>query len=252
MIAGIFSLENTNGLTYTDRRANLLAWNRGTRAFIRKLIEADAQGNLNLDADRLRMEQCRMALWNPSDVTTQTGNEFLEIQILQHARQALNTGDINQCRDFCTKLLREDWKSLFAEYAAKSILFTLDQDVYEGWSERYSGLQKALITLGSMKAFAPDYWKDGVMALGTEVTALIALQKPPTPMQLFSPESDLDTASNGNQSAEGGVAPPVKQDDDTQMTDHSSPKSDLPTVLVDDTDMGGQLQSFETRRSLKE
>jgi hypothetical protein len=179
MIAGIISLEQTNGVPYTDRRANLLAWNRGTRLFIQNLVQSDAQGNINVNAEQLRMENCRMALWNPKDVTTQKGSEYLEIQILQHARRALNTGDRGECRRLCTRLLQEDWRSIFGQCMAGTILFALDKDVRMGWTERLANLQKVLGVVVSMKAAAPEYWKDELEALETEVMTLSALQPPP-------------------------------------------------------------------------
>lgn len=187
MIAGTISQENAEVVRYPDRRATLLAWNRGTRSFIRQLIQADFRRNLNLDAEELRLEFCRMALWNPNELTTQSGNEWLEIQILQHARQALNNGNSGQCRNLCNRLLQENWRSVFVDCTVQLMMFALDKNMTEGWSDRLAELQNMMGRLDSLRAGAPVYWKDEVLALQTEAAGLIA-QPPGIPMQLNFPQ----------------------------------------------------------------
>jgi hypothetical protein len=174
MVAGTISQENSDGIAYSNRRAKLLAWNKGTRSFVRQLVDADAGRTLNLSAEELQLELCRMALWNPNDATTKSGNDWLEILILQNARQALNSGNVHDCRNTCIRLLRENWRSLFADCAAQAILFTLDRNVSGGWPGRVAELQAIADILESLKAGAPEYWKNEVLALQTEVARLIA------------------------------------------------------------------------------
>lgn len=174
MVAETISQENADGISYTNRRAKLLAWNKGTRSFVRQLVQADAGRNLNLRAEELLLEFCRIALWNPNDATTKSGNDWLEILILQNARQALNSGNVYDCRNTCIRLLRENWRSVFADCAARAILFTLEKNMSEGWSGRVAELQEIACILESLKAGAPEYWKDEVLALQTEVAGLIA------------------------------------------------------------------------------
>ena len=123
MVAETIS-QNADGIAYPNRRAKLLAWNKGTRSFIRQLAQADAGRNLNLRAEELRLEFCRMALWNPNDATTKSGNDWLEILILQNARQALNSGNLYDCRNTCIRLLREDWRTAFADCGAGDSLYS--------------------------------------------------------------------------------------------------------------------------------
>jgi hypothetical protein len=174
MVAGTASRENANSIIYTDRRANLLKCNESTRKFMRQLKQADVHRNLNLDVDELKMELCRMALWNPQNAATRYGNNWLEVTILQNARQALSMGNLDQCKDYCIRLLQEDWRSLFAECAAKSILFTLGKDVLEGWVERLAELQNVMVTLESLKAPAPAYWQNEMVALRAEAAGLVS------------------------------------------------------------------------------
>jgi hypothetical protein len=174
MVAGTISQENADGIAYPNRRAKLLAWNKGTRSFVRQLVQADAGRNLNLDEEELRLEFCRMVLWNPNGATTRSGNDWLEILTLQNARQALNSDNLFDCRNICTRLLRENWRSVVADCAARAILFALDKNVSEGWPGRAAELRDILYILESLKAGAPACWKDEVLALQTEVAGLSA------------------------------------------------------------------------------
>jgi hypothetical protein len=174
MVAGTISQENADGVAYSNRRAKLLAWNKGTRSFARQLVDADGGRNLDLNAEELQLELCRMALWYPTDAATKSGTDWLEILILQNARQALNSGNVQDCRNTCTRLLRENWRSLFADCAARAILFSLEKNVSEGWPGRVVELQAIAGILESLKAGAPAYWKDEVLALQAEVAGLIA------------------------------------------------------------------------------
>lgn len=185
IIAETTRQESANKFVYTDRRANLLKWNERTRMFLRQLNTADAQKNLNIDAEALRMELCRMALWNPKDTITQIGNNWFEILTLQHARQALSLGNLAQCRNYCTRLLQEDWISMFADCASKSILFCLDKDVFDGWADRSTELDCVMARLDNLRIASPAYWQDEVVALHTEVAGLISTRA--TPMQLSFP-----------------------------------------------------------------
>lgn len=206
MIAGIMSQEATNDAIFSDRRKRLLAWNKGTRSFIRQLIRADAQNSLSLGAEELRMEQCRMALWNPNDENTRSGNDWLEITILQNARQVLRDNHPDQCKHLCTHLLGEDWRSVFAECAARTILFAVSKDVREGWADRFMDLQKITSILESLRAGAPAYWKNEVVALHTEVQRLLTTRDPATPMHI-SPEQGAIVSRNPQEDTK--VASPI-------------------------------------------
>jgi hypothetical protein len=206
MIAGIMSQEAANDAIFSNRRKSLLAWNKGTRSFIRQLIRADAQSSLSLGAEELRMEQCRMALWNPNDENTRSGNDWLEITILQNARQALRDNHLDQCKHLCTHLLGEDWRSVFAECAARTILFAVSKDVREGWADRFMDLQKITSILESLRAGAPAYWKNEVVALHTEVQMLLTTRDPATPMHI-SPEQGAIVSRNPQEDTK--VASPI-------------------------------------------
>ncbi len=79
-IAAIQSLETTNNTTYPDRRAALKSWNRGTRVFIRNLKSVDHINIIDVELPLLNLEICRMVLYNPSDPTQQTTEEFIEMR----------------------------------------------------------------------------------------------------------------------------------------------------------------------------
>jgi hypothetical protein len=76
---------------------------------------------------------------------------------------------------------------VFADCAARAILFTLDRNVSGGWPGRVAELQAIAGILESLKAGAPVYWKDEVLALQTEVGVLNAPTFP-APVPLSFPQ----------------------------------------------------------------
>ncbi|KAE9369944.1 hypothetical protein N431DRAFT_345678 [Stipitochalara longipes BDJ] len=177
MIINLKAQELANGTIYTDRRANFLAWNQGVRSFIRELVRKDPQGYTSAGVEELRLEQCWMYLWSLHDPNTRSGKDWLEFQILQNARQGIANGDKELCRSYCSRLIGEDWRSLFAECSARFILFILDKDVTAGLSDRVVELKNVASVLAKVLANAPPFWKDEVEALQTDVQ-LILLRMP--------------------------------------------------------------------------
>ena len=172
MIINLRAQEDSNGTVYTDRRKNLLSWNEGTRSFIRQLVRAVgavAQGTFDNVKEELRLEQCRMYLWDPADLSTQSGKNWLEFQILQAARQAKAADDKELCRTYCNRLIAEDWRSVFGECSARALLFALDKDVNDGFAGRLAELQSVADVIVKVLASAPPFWKTEIAALQTDV-----------------------------------------------------------------------------------
>lgn len=135
-IAAIQSLEVINNTTYPDRRAALKAWNRGTRVFIRNLKAADTINVIDVELPLLNLEICRMILYDPSDLTQQVTEEFIELQSIALARVCFDSGDLVQCRNLCLGVIGTTFCSIFAQCGAEAILFALDRDAFVGWDER--------------------------------------------------------------------------------------------------------------------
>ncbi|KAG4440734.1 hypothetical protein IFR05_003778 [Cadophora sp. M221] len=180
-IAAIQSLEAVNHVTYPDRRAALKAWNRGTRVFLNVLKSIDSRNIIDIIPLLLNLEVARMVLYDPTDLTLQTSEEFIEIQSVQLARVEFTDGNFVNCRNLCLGVLATSWCSIFARCGAAAILFALDKDVYEGWDAR----KQYLVMVNSMMNYctvaAPATWKYIWGSLKTDLMdAVNDLQRPTT------------------------------------------------------------------------
>ena len=173
MIINLRAQEDAKQTVYTDRRENLLTWNQGTRSFVRQIVRIDTQGTFNSVKEELKLEQCRMFLWDPANLSTRSGMNWLEFQILQATRDAMAKDDKDVCRTYCNRLISEDWRSLFGELWARSLRFALDKDENAGYAGRLAELQNVANVLVKVLENAPPFWKNEVVALQTDVHLLL-------------------------------------------------------------------------------
>lgn len=194
-IAAIQSLEAVNRVAYLDRRAALKAWNRNTRVFLNGIRTLDRGGVLDVRSLMLHLEVARMVLFDPTDPSLQTTEEYIEIQSVSLARMEYTDGNFINCRNVCLGLLGTDWCSIFARCAAAAILFALDKDISMGWDRRKLGLVMANEMMEHCATAAPASWKPFWVTLKTELMDMVTvLQRPPDPSFQGSNES---TAGNG-------------------------------------------------------
>ncbi|KAH7370195.1 hypothetical protein BKA65DRAFT_445034 [Rhexocercosporidium sp. MPI-PUGE-AT-0058] len=205
-IAAIQSLEAVNQVRYPDRRAALKAWNRGTRVFLNVLKTTDQGNNIDIVPLLLDLEVARMILYDPTDLTLQTSEEFIEIQSIQLARLDFTDGNFINCRNLCIGILATNWCSIFARCGAAAILFALDKDVYEEWDVRKQDLITANSMMNYCLAAAPVPWKPLWTSLKTDLMdAVNDLQRPPDknsqPTDSNVPGDQGNASANGPQTA---------------------------------------------------
>lgn len=144
MIANVMSMESLNNTTYPDRRDTLRMWNRGTRAFLRT-IETDLAGatnpNMGINAELVRLERCRIILWDPTDATYQHGQDWLELQSVQQFTTLCEDPILTQQKGDLFKATRAFIRSqpdlsIFAECAVAVGYFEKLGNVSFGWEQR--------------------------------------------------------------------------------------------------------------------
>jgi hypothetical protein len=161
MIVSIIASEEIEGSTYTDRRRNLLIWNRGTRDFVcklRSLIDEENEYTAALDKDLLALELCRMKLWSPKNGIDNVADfdEFAELETARDTPQ--------MSRQICTRLLADDGSSIFARCCAKIMICAFDCSVLQGWAERRDALTKHIETLSRFQILnIPPDWTTCIM-----------------------------------------------------------------------------------------
>lgn len=194
-IAAIQSLEAVNKVKYPDRCAALIAWNRGTRVFLNVLKSIDRGNNIDIVPLLLDLEVARMVLYDPTDLTLQTSEEFIEIQSIQLARVEFADGNLVNCRNLCRGVLATNWCSIFARCGAAAILFALDKDVYAGWDARKQDLIMANSMMDYCTAAAPATWKPLWASLRADLMDAVN--------DLQRPVDTTDFEDNGNASGNG-------------------------------------------------
>ena len=149
--------EETDGSIYTDRRENLLRWNKGVRVFIRKLTSSS-------DGEEFRtLEYVRMLLSDPLT----TNSEAVEINRLQQAVDLCLNDQKAACLQACTALVADTECSLFVEAAARVLAATL-QPVRPSVEDRavdlHYGYNRLAMILGTpgVPSECPEAWKPPV------------------------------------------------------------------------------------------
>jgi hypothetical protein len=164
MVASTPSLEEINGVIYTDRRKDLLAWNRGTRIFIKRLqgtskSVADPTYHAMLGIDLIQLERCRMNLWYPG-CGIQDVFDHYEIETLMRARNAPGCGlSIQDCKNICTALLNDAKTSPTVTYCARMILLATEPAEAEGLQRAYQWLQQVITQFAALRWGAGSGWK---------------------------------------------------------------------------------------------
>ncbi|CZS92786.1 uncharacterized protein RCO7_10200 [Rhynchosporium graminicola] len=189
-IAAIHGLEAVNRVTYPDRRAALMEWNRGTRVFLNALQTAKKGNHIEITPMLLDLEVARMVLVDPNKLTQLTTEELNEFQSIKIARAEYIQGNFTSCRNICAGILGTNWCSILARCSASAILFALDKDLYGGWDERKGDLVIANDMMDYCFAAAPAAWKALWDSLKIDLMdAVNALQRPSSPNQQL-PETE--------------------------------------------------------------
>lgn len=164
----LLASEETDGTMYTDRRENLLRWNKGVRVFIRKLTSSS-------DGEEFRtLEYVRMLLSDPDT----TPSEAVEIRSLQQATHLYTSGQLAACLQACTALVADTECSLFVEAAARVLAAMLDPAVRPNVEDRavdlHYGYNRLAMILGKpgVPGECPEAWKPSVNTLLTACAVL--------------------------------------------------------------------------------
>jgi hypothetical protein len=163
MVASTSSLEAINGTSYTDRRKDLLAWNRGTRAFMQRMLEIsrmspDQSHTVLLNEDLHKLERCRMHLWYP-DSPIKDVPDYVEIEQLMRARHANVQGiSIQECRDLCQTIRSVPGCSMTVQCCAEIILAGTLIGEPQGWEDRLAELQNNKQLLNSLRWGSGNGW----------------------------------------------------------------------------------------------
>ena len=127
MIIRMLEAEGVNEAIYTERRRDLINWNRGTRIFVKEFIKGlQSHGNLGdttadqdiLHREAICIEICRMMLCSPDGNGTTDQVELAEVAALQKAQTEFNCADFAGCIAACAQLVQLDASSLFADACA--------------------------------------------------------------------------------------------------------------------------------------
>ncbi|TVY91478.1 hypothetical protein LAWI1_G004476 [Lachnellula willkommii] len=149
--------EETDGTIYTDRRENLLRWNKGVRVFIRKLTGSS-------DGEEFRtLEYVRMLLSDPET----TPSEAVEMSSLQQATDLYTSGQLAACLQACTDLAADTECSLFVEAAARvlaAMLQAVRPNVEDRAVDLHYGYNRLAMILGKpgVPGECPEAWKPSV------------------------------------------------------------------------------------------
>ena len=160
LITAVSYLEEINSSFYSDRRRNLLIWNRETRAFIRQLratIRGENEYTTRLDKQILALEVCRMKLWSPSSTINDVA-DLDEIQQLQNAHTSPP-----MARQICSQLLANNGRSVFAHTCAEVMICALDAGVFDRWAERCAVLEKHMGTLSYLRGLGLLDWSSIIL-----------------------------------------------------------------------------------------
>lgn len=176
MIAATSSLEEISGTKYTDRRSELLAWNRGMRSFVQEMSKTppDQSHTMTLFEEKTALELCRMHLWSPED-PIQDVYDFTEMVGLTRARDSPVHGlNVQQCRALCESLIAAPNCSMIVECCAQILLTALDQGDARGWGERNGALQQNVELLRALRWGSGSEWRaflDSWMELAEQIGA---------------------------------------------------------------------------------
>ena len=146
--------EAIDRTVYTDRRENLLRWNKGVRVYIRELTGSSNSGEFE------DLEYARMLLSDPATTLSETP----ELQKLQQTSDLYDAGQFGDCLQACTSIINDSSSSLFAEAAARIIAAALKDvrlNVNQRAEDLYSGYIKlrSIVWLPGAPKECPGAWK---------------------------------------------------------------------------------------------
>lgn len=159
MIIALENVELANNAVNNDRRKSLLAWNRGTRIFAAEFSRAGGQQTAaRLQKIQFALEQCRMVLFTPVTTSIHDGPDWVEVNMVQRARDFFFHNDTANCRAIIDGLHADNGVSRFAGFAALLLLAALRRNEVEGCEERREQILSLATMLEEQRLGAGPGW----------------------------------------------------------------------------------------------
>jgi hypothetical protein len=134
IVASLLSLQSVNSEKQTDRIKNLLRWSRGTRYFLHDLIFSIGVAvlpeiNELLSQNIMRVEKCRMKLWNPITPLKDVPDHD-EMMALQNALTLADV-DSDACKTLGNNIISQKGCSLVVRHCVLILGAKLNMDSRE-------------------------------------------------------------------------------------------------------------------------
>jgi hypothetical protein len=185
MIAAILSVENTNGVSYTNRRKTLLSWNRGTRTFMNRIMGLQFAGSLATSIQDLlsQLERARMVLWAYNDIPNGLDTDVAEITLIRAASNQAQQGLVNQCLNTCRTLQLSVRPSVttVTRFTVTMVVFETVKNVFINWQIRRKIMTDLFPAIDWLLSAAPITWRGHLQMLKDNYNRLLTLPEPPAP-----------------------------------------------------------------------